>query len=445
MKKVMFLACLLIVASLCLAATPVHPNWVTFERTSPTTGTIRWSSEPSTDVGYYYLGLHSTDTVYSAPSYCDPDWNVPGGYVEDFIPESPGVLKSDVVALDPVKNYYAYVAAVELAGWSWSAYSSWEPPINLNDYPEGVSTPTVTEPTISIMVVGGDANSIVGTGTPGPLPGPAAAITFSETLQLIGAGGWTVDYTTTAPVGIWYSYTQSRWFIVLNSGGHIIFNIPVGGKDIPEVPIHLGDATLPVELSSFTATLTASNYVTLAWTTQSESNLLGYRVYRTENQNFAEARMITPIMIPATNTSTVCNYSCVDHEVVANNTYWYWLESVELAGEELHGPISVLVTDGEPGTPVLPETTEISNIYPNPFRAGGTASMDVSVKSGEKANVNIYNARGQVVRNVNLSEGFHQLNWDGTDSKGNLCASGTYFYRISSPSGNQTRKLVLIK
>ncbi|MDD4310814.1 MAG: FlgD immunoglobulin-like domain containing protein [Candidatus Cloacimonetes bacterium] len=84
-------------------------------------------------------------------------------------------------------------------------------------------------------------------------------------------------------------------------------------------------------------------------------------------------------------------------------------------------------------------------MYPNPFRIGGTATMDVSVKAGEKAEVQIYNSRGQVLRTMNLSEGFHHLNWDGTDNKGTSCSSGTYFYRISSPSINQTRKLMLIK
>jgi hypothetical protein len=253
MKKVLLLLCLLIVASFCLAQTPAHPNWVTFERTSPTTGTIRWSSEPSTDVGYYYLGLHPTDTMFFAPDYCDPNWTTPGGNVSgpvgNFPPESPGVLKKDVVGLDSAKDYYAYVASVETSGWTWSAYSSWEP-----------------------------------------------------------------------------------------------------------------DLTLPVELSSFIATSTASSYVTLAWTSQSETNLVGYRVYRSENHSLAEALMITPVMIPATNTSTICNYSHEDREVEANTTYWYWLESIEHTGGDMHGPISVVVSDGEPGTPSLPEPTVISNI-----------------------------------------------------------------------------------
>lgn len=38
--------------------------------------------------------------------------------------------------------------------------------------------------------------------------------------------------------------------------------------------------TLPVELSSFSAVLTAQNFVKLTWVSQSETNLLGYLVYR---------------------------------------------------------------------------------------------------------------------------------------------------------------------
>ncbi|MDD4310815.1 MAG: hypothetical protein PHO32_10570, partial [Candidatus Cloacimonetes bacterium] len=333
-----------------------HPHWVTSTRTSPTTGTIRWSSEPSENVDYYYFGLHPTTTMFTAPAYCDPNWNYPGGGLAEQTLESPGVYEKDVGALDPTKDYYAYVAAVELIGWSWSAYSSWEPPINNYDYPENVVT--VINPDLSIEVLNGDANNVpVPVGIPGPYPNPVAVPSYTATLEMIGAGPWTVNYYTTSPIGIWYSYVTSSWTIVHNVAGQIVFNIPAGGKDLSEVPIALGDETLPVTLSSFTASLTASNFVSLAWTSESETNLLGYRVYRTDNQNFAQAIMITPTLIPATNTSNVSHYSHEDHEVVINNTYWYWLESVEPAAEEMHGPISIYVADGNSDTPVIPETT----------------------------------------------------------------------------------------
>lgn len=330
MKKVMLLLSMVLVAYFCFAQTPAHPNWVSFERTSPTTGSIRWSAEPSANVSYYYIAYHPTDITYTGPAYCDPSWNGPGGSLGSMILDAPGVYIVNIGALDPTKDYYAYVAAVETSGWTWGAYSSWE------------------------------------------------------------------------------------------------------------------SVTLPVELSSFAATLTASSYVKLSWTSQSETNLLGYRLYRSETQNPAEALLITPTMVQATNTSNVCSYAHEDHEVAANTTYWYWLESVDYNSSELHGPSSVVVP-GNSDTPELPEITSISNIYPNPFRSGAITNIEVNVKAGDNANLTIYNARGQAVKTSPLNEGLNQINWNGQDKKGNACSSGIYYIRVSSNSLGVTKKLVMIK
>lgn len=60
------------------------------------------------------------------------------------------------------------------------------------------------------------------------------------------------------------------------------------------------EETLPVELSSFTAVQNIQNYVSLNWTSQSESGLLGYRILRSQDQQFASATLITPPAPPAT-------------------------------------------------------------------------------------------------------------------------------------------------
>lgn len=331
MKRFLLALCLVMVLSLCIAQTPGHPNWVSFQKTTPTTGTIKWSAEPAANVDYYYLGLHPTTTVYNAPAYCDPNWNQPGNWAASFTLDSPGVYKLDVVGLNPALDYYAYVAAVETNSWSWGAYSSWE-------------------------------------------------------------------------------------------------------SVIP----------LPVELTSFMASYSASSYVSLSWTSQTETNMRGYRVYRSEVQDISEAVNITPTMIPATNTSTACTYNHRDDEVNAEQTYWYWLESCGFQNSEMHGPISVSIP-GEQAAPQLPEGTALINVYPNPAKVGEATNMEVEVKAGETASISIYNARGQALRTYDLNEGFHQISWDGLDQNGNTCANGMYFCRISSASMNNTRKLIRVK
>lgn len=199
--------------------------------------------------------------------------------------------------------------------------------------------------------------------------------------------------------------------------------------------------TLPVELSAFNAVLTADLFVKLTWVTESETGLVGYRVYRSDVQDYASAVLVTPVMIDATNTSEQHTYNYTDREVEVNNTYWYWLEAVDYNNTTLHGPVSVEVLGNV--TPPLPTTTVLGNAYPNPFKAN--TNISVAVKAGETATVTIYNILGQAVRTYKVSEGSHTINWDGRDSRNNNCGSGIYFYKMSSPSMNQTKKMVIVK
>ncbi len=200
---------------------------------------------------------------------------------------------------------------------------------------------------------------------------------------------------------------------------------------------------LPVELSSFTAVLTNDLYVQLTWVSQTETNLSGYRVYRNEEKSLNNAILITPTMIPATNTTQEHCYNIVDSEVENNGTYYYWLESVDYNNSEFHGPVIVTVEGNVP--PVLPEVTTLNNAYPNPFRANNSTKIEVGIKAGETGTLTIYNIRGEVVKAVKLTQGYHTINWDGIDSKGKTCGSGIYFYRLNTPSLNQIKKMVIIK
>lgn len=206
------------------------------------------------------------------------------------------------------------------------------------------------------------------------------------------------------------------------------------------VPLDYCD-TVPVELSSFTAVLTAQNFVNLTWVSQTETAMLGYRVYRSETNTQADALMITESMVEATNTSTTQTYSVEDTEVEIGHTYYYWLESVDMGSSQFHGPVSVLVEGEVP--PVYPEITSMKSAYPNPFKAN--TNIEVSVKAGESGSVTIYNILGQAVRTFGVEPGTHNILWDGLNSKGEKCGSGIYFYKLSTPSVNQTKKMVIVK
>jgi hypothetical protein len=221
-------------------------------------------------------------------------------------------------------------------------------------------------------------------------------------------------------------------------------NVDFGdAKGVIPVVTFRDDTTLPVELSYFGATLTAQNFVKLSWISQSETSLLGYRVYRNDSANQASAVSITSVMVPATNTSTTANYSITDNEVAIGSTYYYWLESVDMGTSSFHGPIIVLVEGEVP--PVLPNATAMGNAYPNPFRMNTSTTIDVRVKAGDNGTVTIYNILGQSVKTFKVTEGLNPLNWNGKDSKGNVCGSGIYFYKLSTNAMNQTKKMVIVK
>jgi len=201
------------------------------------------------------------------------------------------------------------------------------------------------------------------------------------------------------------------------------------------------EGQVPVELSSFTATLTAMNDVQINWISQSESNMMGYRVYRNETLSQVNAILITPIIIPATNTSQQQIYTVVDNEVEIGGTYYYWLETVEANSSLFFGPVSIIVEGEVP--PIYPEVTALKNAYPNPFKTN--TNIEVELKEGDQGTVTIYNLQGKVVKVFEVQSGSHTISWNGMDSNGAVCGSGIYLYKLSTPSVNQTKKMIIVK
>ena len=206
------------------------------------------------------------------------------------------------------------------------------------------------------------------------------------------------------------------------------------------------DATLPVELSAFNTAVLENNTVGLTWVTQSENNLFGYHLHRSEASDLSSAQRITNMLITPTNTSNEATYTYVDNEVLPETTYYYWLQSVESNGtSQFYGPYSIR-TNEENIVPELPAITMMHSVYPNPFTGNSSANFGIEVKEGEVAQFVIYNIKGQVVKTYNnINPGKHAIVWDGKDNNKKNCAAGIYFYKLSSPSFSQTKKMMYIK
>ncbi len=208
------------------------------------------------------------------------------------------------------------------------------------------------------------------------------------------------------------------------------------------------DHTLPVELSSFTATVTSEEAVKLDWITQSETEMSGYNVLRADTDSMEESAQLNLSIIPSQNSTDTANYSYVDEDVSSDAVYHYWLQSVNLDGStKFYGPVTVTVQYTEPGGDVPPVVELVNNLesaYPNPFNPSTTIRF--SVKKNETATISIFNLKGEMIRSYEgFTTGQHKVVWDGNDRYGKKVGSGVFLYRLETSSYTQTRKMMMIK
>ena len=207
------------------------------------------------------------------------------------------------------------------------------------------------------------------------------------------------------------------------------------------------DATLPVELSAFTANINSQGGITLMWVTQSETGVNGFYVNRAMVNDLAIAERISSL-IPASNTSQQQVYVYNDNELYEPGTYYYWLEIQDIDGVvSYYGSRSVTFGgNGNNGTPEIPLVTGIRSIYPNPFNPSATIMYELDQPAN--VNIEIYNNRGQIVRSFNLGQqekNRYKLLWDGTDNSGSACGTGIYFVKMQAGKETFVKKAALVK
>ena len=89
--------------------------------------------------------------------------------------------------------------------------------------------------------------------------------------------------------------------------------------------------------------------------------------------------------------------------------------------------------------------------YPNPFNPETWIPYQLSEDT--PVSISIYDTTGKLVRTLSLgfqSAGFYNSQgraayWDGRNALGERVASGIYFYQLTTPSFQQTRRLVIVK
>ncbi len=261
-----------------------------------------------------------------------------------------------------------------------------------------------------------------------------------------------------APVEMWWSCTtenntEKPWVELgyTTSDNNIHFSLPTGhntysGSNVKEyyfVIKYYNTIPTPVELTTFTALFQADFKVNVNWTTESESSVLGFNIYRGFNNTFSEADKVNTEIVQATNTTLTHNYEFQDMTILPQTTYYYWLESVDYDGtSQNYGPLEVKT--GEVPIPDV-NRTWLGNAGPNPFLAGTTTTIPFGVKKGKTGTLSIFNIKGQIVKSITVGTNIEQkISWNGKDTKGKICPNGVYFYSLKAGKDVITKKVLLL-
>ena len=94
----------------------------------------------------------------------------------------------------------------------------------------------------------------------------------------------------------------------------------------------------------------------------------------------------------------------------------------------------------------LPKATTIAAIYPNPVNPRTTIEFELAEAGAIE--LAIYDVGGRLVRVMDSgsrSAGRYQATWDGQDNDGRAVPTGTYFCRLNTAQGSQTKKMTLAR
>jgi hypothetical protein len=188
--------------------------------------------------------------------------------------------------------------------------------------------------------------------------------------------------------------------------------------------------SLPVELTSFSASV-VGNSIVLSWTTATETNNLGFEVEKAANNKVWK----TIGFIEGYGTSSESkNYSFTDSEVGELVNYFYRLKQVDFNGAYSYSDEIEVIAE-------MPTKYNLAQNYPNPFNP--TTNISFTLPEASNVKLKVFNTLGEEVANLTnrlFEAGFHNVNFDASNFM-----SGVYYYRIEANNFIQVRKMMLLK
>jgi hypothetical protein len=196
------------------------------------------------------------------------------------------------------------------------------------------------------------------------------------------------------------------------------------------------DGPLPVELLSFTATV-STDAITLHWSTASETDNDYFEIMRGESPD-GEFTLLTELESQG-ESSTEQHYLFPDHDVVAGCTYWYYLADVDINGNRTEHREQMTSAQAEkPRT--VPADYAITS-YPNPFNPKTTIKF--ALPEAGLVVIRVFDATGRLVQdlvNSSYDEGEHEIVFNAES-----LPTGIYFARLECGSVIRAYKLMLIR
>ncbi len=234
---------------------------------------------------------------------------------------------------------------------------------------------------------------------------------------------------TLGPLGNGESDLTNLGKIVLQQGaGSKSATLVIDGICIDRV---WDNGALPVELTSFTSSVSGRNVV-LNWSTSSETSNARFDIER-RNSGSEIWNKVGEIEGHGT-TTFAYNYTFTDREVVSG-VYNYRLKQIDYNGNyeffNLNNEINI-------GTP---EKFELSQNYPNPFNPSTKISYGIA-RDGF-VSLKVYDNSGKEV--AVLFNGFKTAGYYSIDFNAANLSSGIYFYRLESSGFAKTMKMALMK
>ena len=284
----------------------------------------------------------------------------------------------------------------------------------------------------------------------------AICIYASDLTTTVLSGIFCVDYgnshvsTSTFNSGVSGGYGQAQLSSTthFNADSAVYYNAGTTGgattasnwkmeSDANSTPLDINSATntLPVELTSFSASVANGNTVNLTWQTATEVNNYGFDIERSSgNSGWQKIGFVAG----SGNSNSPKNYSFTDNPS-GGTSFSYRLKQIDVGGSfQYYDPVTVNLT--------LSKEPQLLQNSPNPFNPSTTIKFYIPNTSD--VSIKIYDMLGREVTtlfNEQTTAGYHIVFWNGKDRRGENVASGVYLYRLTAGNFSETKKMNLLK